>query len=552
MANGGNESDEIINFKCCICAKKNIRREAEIYCVECQDYFCIPCADFHKLFPSAVGVHQFLDKSNFSTDSAQTMLPSCPTERCTVHNTKLLDMYCADHDEIVCVTCIALNHRTCKTINSVPDEIDSLYEKSTADEIKGQLLAEKANMEDIKKAKEHLVIELDQYKEKASESIRNFRKEMEAVLDTLETESIRNLEEVYRKMRENIENDIKVAQETIDKLGLSAENVSKSFGNKAQEFVSVKMAKKRIFETTKSKRVLRKALDVKILFTAYSKITAFLNEVKSLGMVSAGLKTTLYQVQSKYEENIRYANDRNCYIQGSCFTADGLLLLADSNNKSLKRLDLSSKSVKDQLVLGASPQAICQTGKDEIAVNLQNKSIQFVSLGNKMATTKQLKLDHNCWGLAYKDSKLYVSDGCTSLYIHDMNGSVLHKITTDRQGNAIFNANRHISLSSYGDRIYVADRNIGVIILDLQGNYESTCNDPDLVPLEGVCTDGRGNIFTCGWEQSNIFQMNEKTMKKLGLIGKVKDSQTVSFDPEQQQLVVTMCSRDTVDIYELQ
>ncbi|XP_045191268.2 uncharacterized protein LOC123548098 [Mercenaria mercenaria] len=552
MATGGNGSDEFINFKCCICANKNIIREAENYCVECQDYYCTPCTDLHKLFPSAMGVHQFIDKTNFSTTDVQRVLPSFPVERCTVHKSKLLDMYCADHDEIVCATCVALKHRTCQNIHSVPDEIDSLYEKSTADEIKGQLLAEKANMEDIKKAREHLVIELDQYKVKAAESIRHFRKEMEAVLDTLESESIRNLEEEHRKMRTKIEDEIKAAQVYIDELRLSAEKVSKSFGNKAQEFVSVKMAKKRVFETTKSERVLRKALDVKILFTADSKIKAFLNEEKTLGMVSAGLKTTLYEVKSKNEVNIRYANDRTrCNFSGSCFIADGLLVLADSKNNNLKRVDISSESVKDQLVLEASPNAVCQTGKDKIAVNLQNKSIQFVSLGNKMTTTKQLKLDHSCFGLAYKDGKLFVSDRSASLYIHDMDGSMLRKITTDQQGNTIFSDNRHISLSSNGDRIYVADVYKGLVTVDLQGDYESTCNDPDLVPLEAVCTDGRGNIFTCGWGQSNIVQMNEKTKKKLGIIGKVKDTQSACFGPEQKLLVVTTYLRDTIDIYEL-
>jgi hypothetical protein len=111
MATGCSGSDEFVNFKCCLCEKKNITKEADTYCVECQDYYCSPCTDLHKMFPSAMGVHQFIDMSSFNTVSLQKSLPSFPVERCEAHKTKLLDMYCADHDDVACATCIAIKHR---------------------------------------------------------------------------------------------------------------------------------------------------------------------------------------------------------------------------------------------------------------------------------------------------------------------------------------------------------------------------------------------------------------------------------------------------------
>jgi hypothetical protein len=110
MANGGIGSDEFVNFKCCLCEKKNITKEADIYCVECQDYYCSSCTDFHKLFP-LMSTHQVIDKSSFNTVSLQKSLPCFPVEKCEVHKSKLLDMYCADHDDVACATCIAIKHR---------------------------------------------------------------------------------------------------------------------------------------------------------------------------------------------------------------------------------------------------------------------------------------------------------------------------------------------------------------------------------------------------------------------------------------------------------
>ena len=104
-------SDQIINNKCCICYKKNIQREAEQYCVECQDYYCTPCADMHKMFlPSSIE-HKLLDKGDFGTSGLATDLPSLPTQRCNVHPSKLLEVFCKTHDEVICTLCVVQKHR---------------------------------------------------------------------------------------------------------------------------------------------------------------------------------------------------------------------------------------------------------------------------------------------------------------------------------------------------------------------------------------------------------------------------------------------------------
>ena len=113
MASGGSidASDEVIDIKCCICDKKNIRREAEKYCVECKDYFCTPCSDKHKMFSPNASGHNLLDKADFGSAGRRSGLPSFPTERCGVHKAKLLELYCKDHNEVICATCVALSHR---------------------------------------------------------------------------------------------------------------------------------------------------------------------------------------------------------------------------------------------------------------------------------------------------------------------------------------------------------------------------------------------------------------------------------------------------------
>ncbi|XP_060566627.1 uncharacterized protein LOC132725508 [Ruditapes philippinarum] len=557
MAEGGIGSDEFVNFKCCLCEKKNIKKEADIYCVECQDYYCSPCTDLHKMFP-AMSTHQFIDKSSFNTVTLQKSLPSFPVEKCEVHKTKLLDMYCADHDDVACATCIAIKHRTCQNIHSVPDEVNDLCKEIDADKTNIELIRIKTKIEEAEKVKKLLIKELNAQKAKATDSIRQFRKEMELILDTLEKATLKSLDEKYNNGKEKLENEIKNLHRHIDELKLSSQKLTKSVGNKAQEFVAVKTSRKQIIEANEAdEESITNSSDVKVEFIADSTIKDALKDFKAFGSISVSTcnaehkRDKMYGVKSKKQVNIKHVNDiETCRVTGSCFTDDGLLFLADHRNKTLKLIDLSSESIKDKLTFEVSPYKICQINKNAFAVSLTNQTIQFVTMDNKLITNKQLKLDHNCYGLAYKDNKLFISDSRTALYIYDMNGTMLQKITTDKQGNEIFNNNRDISVSSDGKMIYVADYDKGLIVLDLEGNYKTTITDPDFVSLQGVCTDKQGNIFVCGWGDSKIVQINEKTTGKSGVLGNVRHGYSCSFHLKHNKLAVTVNNSNTIEVYD--
>ncbi|XP_053401568.1 uncharacterized protein LOC123540683 [Mercenaria mercenaria] len=551
---GDNASDGIIDTKCSVCAGKNLTREAEKYCVECQDYYCIPCTDMHKAFPS-MRAHKLLDKADFSTHGLQSSLPCFPTERCQIHKAKLLDMFCKNHDEVVCATCVAINHRTCQDIHSIPDEVDNLYKQSASDQTKKQLLAAKKALDDIKKTKQQILSELKKQKQRATDSIINYRKELEAELKRLESESLKEVDAQYKNMERNLLYEIKEAEKFIGDLEQSAAKLQKSNGNKAQEFVCVKTAQRNIL-TAKSS-TSKKQTEVNVFFSADMKIKNNIKQLKTLGEVSTAEatykpRTTVYTVKQQRNINVQLKEDeRKCDIHGSCFTEDGSLLLADWYNNKLKHLDVSTDTITDHLDLDARPIAVCLTSKQEAAVSLNNNTIQFVSLGDKMATKRKLKMDHNCFGLASNDGKFFISDSDKTVYIYDVSGIMLNKITIDKSGNPIFSNTRHISVSTNRDRVYVADNDKGLITLDMQGNYLSTFTDPDLVQPQGVCTDKRGNILVCGWRSSNIVQISEDSKTKLGIFKPEENPLSVCFDPHQNKLAVTHVCSNTVKVFEL-
>jgi hypothetical protein len=105
------KSSDISDFHCFTCTNE----VAVKYCVECQGYCCQSCVDTHSRFPG-LKVHTLLDQSNDTVQGTLITLPTMPTERCATHTIKLVDMYCKDHDEVGCSTCMTLKHRYFDTL----------------------------------------------------------------------------------------------------------------------------------------------------------------------------------------------------------------------------------------------------------------------------------------------------------------------------------------------------------------------------------------------------------------------------------------------------
>ncbi|XP_045163857.2 uncharacterized protein LOC123528190 [Mercenaria mercenaria] len=549
-----NASDEIKNISCSVCSRKNVRREAKAYCTECQEYYCASCTDMHKMFSSMSG-HRLLDKS---TAGLPSTLQNIPTEYCSIHRGRLLEMYCSNHEEILCPTCAALNHRSCQSIHLIPDEIDSLYRRSEFDEATKQLHNIQKGMEDIKKSKETRMEEYIKCRKEVIDSVKKFRKEMEAALEKLETDLVKKVETECDKTEAVLQTEIIEVRKCIDELKQTASQLMKSVGNRVQEFVCVKTSEKVIRKANEAECLLQRTNEVGTSFSVDSIIQEFLEEMYTFGQVFISKRT--YAEEKLTEVYVRTPNDINkCNIFGACFIDDGSLLLADYGNITLKRVDLSSYSVRDYVELNDSPFAICETYPNNVAVSHHNYVIQFVAIGKEMVKYKKLRLGHFCFSLAFKDGKLFISDRNISVYIYDMSGILLSKTDTENAGNPIFSECRMVVPSTIGDKVFVVDRDNGLITFDSFGNYESTFTDPNLIQTTAVCADKRGNLFVCEVESLNIVQISEKPKRVIGVIVREvaenpRDSyvrvSSICFDPNGNKLIVVY-SGDYIDVFQL-
>jgi hypothetical protein len=451
---------------------------------------------------------------------------------------------------------LSIHFRACTTIHSIPDEIDNLYNRTELTTMKQKIHQTKKNMQEIKIAKDKKMTELKEAFDKEVKSVKDFRKELQTLLDNMEEKTIRELKQQFDDIRAHHQGEINTISSLIDAMNEVSSQLKKSEGNKVQEFVSIKTSEKMAVQAEEMKKEQQRKTEETFSFTADQNIKLFLQQFQTLGKVTSDQhniivkKDSLYKVKQKREIGVKSASDRTMpYIQGSCITENGILLLVDFHNNNLKHVDLSTKTVKDYIALPVQPVAVCVVNTTEVAVTIySNNTVQFVSLGNKLTATHKLSINHPCWGRAHNNGKIFISDYKENVYIHDMNGNELKRISTNATGKRIFQITRHITVSAARDRVFVADAGNGVVILDIQGNYLSTLTNT-VSGTVGVCTDSR-NLFVSGLS-SDLVQIGQDN-ELLGELVMVNSPFSLCFDHGKTRLIVTQGNSNNITVLDLE
>ncbi|XP_045184229.2 uncharacterized protein LOC123542430 isoform X1 [Mercenaria mercenaria] len=563
MATGAHHvdtSDEIFDFTCSPCSEQNKNREAVRYCVECQDYYCQSCTDMHKMFPAMRG-HKLLHTADYSSSSHHPGLPPVPTERCNNHKTKLIDMYCWGHDEVCCTSCVAENHRSCDSVTSITDVI----KKSAASKETDTLIQELNTLinvcSEIKTAKETDLSEINLAKERAIGEIEKHRKEIDTLLDELENASKTKIENEYKKLLDESSNVKQKITEYESRLQKRVSALQSPVSNKAQRFVSEKLGHKDLVEISEVACTFSR--ENKTLFEFYGdlKLVKVFSEMESLGEVKRHVKChgapvkTCYEIKKTYEQNVNIPSDKGtCDIWSCCFDDKRNLLLTDWTNNAIKRVNLQTESVTDICSMPDRPRAVCCVNKEEAAVSLTNRSIQFISIRDQMKITRQVKLVHPCWGIAYNEGNMYITDGYKNLYIYNLSGKLIKVVNHDNKGNDIFFQTRHVTFDRCSENVYVTDNRNELVSFNKEGKYISSITDGLLDTAVGVCSDGRGSVFVGGYGSKKVIHVGADGQILGEVVGKshrLGSICSVCFDEHHKRLVVTISNSDKIHIFDL-
>ncbi|XP_053373516.1 E3 ubiquitin-protein ligase Midline-1-like [Mercenaria mercenaria] len=561
-------SDETFDLLCSVCKRKHINKEADKYCVDCSDYYCSICVKFHEDIPALSG-HKILDKGQFQHGTSKE-LPMVPTERCDKHNHKPVDMYCQNHDDVGCSTCMAVEHRLCKDIFYIPEYIQNTNIPAPKDVLKALEATEDKVTRHLRKFQREKE-RISNNRTEIFEKIEKIAEEIKQRVDKLKQDTMKKSADMFEPMENMTDQNISVLQSMKSSISSAKEKVSSSGINISQVFVSTKKGQNeasKVRERADECNASYQTVDIE--FEKDQILSKLLNEMTTLGKVtqrdvrkiqptpdSEKLQKdskTLFQIKNKNKYNVKVSSDRGpCYIFSACALEDGTVVLADHINQKLKHVESSNYIVTDSCDLSDFPRQVCVINNQEVAVSCDTAGVKCVSLQPKMTVTRQIKPGHRCFGLAHVDGHLYISD-IESVYEYTTTGTKLHQFTKNQSGQPLFDNIYSIAVSGDGGKIYIADRNYGLISMDRTGKVLGTFNGPEVSSPEDALVTDNGSVLVCGYSSKNIVQF-EPDCEMVGDVLKSNSNEksytSICFNSFSSKLIVGRYRTDEIEVYEL-
>ncbi|XP_060597595.1 uncharacterized protein LOC132751456 [Ruditapes philippinarum] len=579
-------SDEVFDVLCTICKSKSKNTEGVKFCVDCQDYFCVICVQVHSQVPVLAG-HKMFDKSlvtpgiikghpiapevpvcagNKVLDKSQVKsgtskgLPRAPEERCDRHSHKHIDMYCQNHDNVGCSTCMAVDHRSCLDIVYIPEFIQNNTYQSASIEIQTKLkeisktLAEQVT--NFKQDKQRLL----KRKVELLADIRKFRQEINDQLDKLEKNSINEIEDMVKLLEDKIEDNLKKLQDNSSRVTSAYDKLASSNTNQAEVFVFVKIGEDaanvadKCLEDTK-----RKHTGEDIVFQPDKTILTLLQPYKAIGTpteIDTKTAGTLFQI--KGEQSCCVTPGKYSSLESACCLKDGTIILADAYNKKLNRFHSNNYTVTDYCLPGG-PRQVCSINTTQVAVTLPSqKEVHFISVEGQMSSTNKINTGFECYGLAYTNDNLYVSDCDAEVCIYTLSGRRLKQLRINQSLFSgilnIFSSIRGLAVSKDATRMYVADARRGLIVLDNNENVISTFSCKRLEQPEYCYVTEAGGVLVSGYYSNNVLQFTcdgeliGEVIKADSGKGKIA---SVCCNQQMSKMYVSRFGKNNIEVYDI-
>ncbi|KAL4221697.1 hypothetical protein ACF0H5_019952 [Mactra antiquata] len=437
-------------------------------------------------------------------------------------------------------------------IYHIPGKIDALFNLDFCKWTRNCLQVKLASMKTVSEATDSKLEQLHEVRYAAIEEVHTLQRALESLITQAVETSKKEIETECKKLEEEILKDKENADNASDALQESDKELEKADGNRAQTFVCSKVVEKKMKEINLTDG------NVELSFTAKKLLMRHINSAGGISQILGNTETKddIYEVKEDKDINIRISSDEEtCSSYGCCQIDEVNILVADCNNRKIKRIDLHTMEIVEHCALLAEPFDLTVVNKHVVAIACINPNmIAFVYIDSKMVLFKQVGMTHCCRGIICKDDKLYVTNGKSIVYVYNLSGVLQRTVQYDSEGNNTFSNSVYMAFSNSGRKLFVTNLNDGLVCLDEELNHLSTVKYADLKAVEGICNDGRGNIFVVGKDSNNVVQFDEDG-KRFGAIVDdmhgLRKPMSVCYLKEQNRLFVTMAESNVMKMFEL-
>ncbi|KAH3749810.1 uncharacterized protein LOC127848195 [Dreissena polymorpha] len=542
------ESDIFQDFLCSACQGKKLDKMADFYCESCLEFYCGNCINLHSQL--------FTNHATFGREHMKKWPVAKKVEdfllKCDVHKEENVKMFCDEHSELCCTNCAFLNHRHCPKVTLISDivKIQSTDLKKLSDSIQ-TILEEMRKLQCNQEASlQYVHNSFDEQLQKIHET----RRKINAALDTIEQKTLHEMKDTLTKLQASRKDDIDKyisLQDELKQLRDAIQDISDK-SKLELSFIATRKCKDKIqhCETFLKKNSLGNK--VSITFLPNIDIVQYLSKLSDLGKIEHSAQTLMVQenpnkvftVKGKSEHNVTIPSDLEvCDFRAICVLSEGQVLVADSDNKTIKLLDQQYLEVVSHCSVTILPYAMCQITPSEVAVTLRIE-VQFITVNNrKLVTGRKLQLKHACFGIACHKEDLYITDQ-TALYKYTLSGKKVSKMFEDKSGP--YTVNR-CAVSPTGDKLYITNKTQHKLItLARDGSVLATFTDPALQEPFDVHVTPAGQVLVCGGRSDTIIQVDDEGRKKLAILATQEDEmvapRSVCYNRHTASILVGLCN----------
>ena len=470
--------DEFREHECGPCSGARRTREAKHYCIDCPDYLCDDCKDYHGHLAGTRN-HNIVSGSRIPVSVSKG--PGLNIT-CACNKGQLIAFYCNDHLEIICGACKTFNHHKCKT--SSFQEKSSSYTSSKLNSVLAEIKSLEAKYERLKHESHGNKKVVNQLTEACTKEIRKYRKELATIFDNLERNMLTELDEWKQDKDRRVDQNMSTIAEALNVLKVDSKNLedAKRDGQKEAMFIADVQVSRSIQGYTRKLVELQTTLEKPTLAFERNEILAVLAaDIDTLGSLKSQRKgdkqdTKLTgkpyskgstrmlvdrKITSRSEVNVRTHEDKEdpC-ITGCTVMPNGHVMLCDRENDKIKLLD-DCRTVTGQLTIQL-PWDISVIDSGNVIVSLlYNKQLQHVQVFPRMMPGRIIQLNKECWGVAVSGEKMYVSChnnlGDGEVRVLDLQGNIKRRLGINQDGSYQFTRPSYITVSDSGEKIFVSD-----------------------------------------------------------------------------------------------
>ena len=251
------QSDTLLCSPC-----ETSHRPAIQYCLDCDELLCEVCTDCHKKFKSTKDHNLVRCEERDDYEGARLLSKSL---LCPRHSDKFIEVRCAEHNDLCCITCATIIHRKCNTIEEVKNLGGGLKSEKETKIIQKRITATKDCIEEILERNNNVYQALETSADAVPETLQDIQNSLAKLYEAIQ----KHIMEKVKGGREDVRGITDARQEVWGSRLKDTNDLAKMFdtvlniGSESQVFIAVETIKSKLEQIKEHIEAVDKSRDIK-------------------------------------------------------------------------------------------------------------------------------------------------------------------------------------------------------------------------------------------------------------------------------------------------